>query len=252
VVVPGTPDPVELTNRGRLYVRGAGVVASDNGALGATELYFPGASAGAYPPPWMAPFTPVDVTAFTTVNQPTGASFVQDAAVGTYGLLTSPASVGSNNHAMYCQAGGAAHFEVVAAFIPNWRSSGTPVVGILLRRSSDGRWMRFGLAADGSGNRLATIADRWTAPTTYDTGTYGFEFQALSAPYWLRMAYDGTNIILQFSQDGRHWTDLGTDTPANYGFSATPPNQVGVFVVANTSAAKAQVLVPSFQVAALA
>ncbi len=123
------------------------------------------------------------------------------------------------------------------------------IAGILLRDSADSETLACGIYYErvtGDEQPLfGAILQRWTNATTFSATPilkYG------SKPWkWIRANVTSTTVTLYVSQDGKNWTQVGTETITTF---VDNIDRIGVLGIASANATEAVITVPYFSTTA--
>lgn len=158
--------------------------------------------------PWgpLFPLTAPPTTGWTWINQeaPTTITAAKDAL-----LLQSTASGNASVEAVnaYVRALPAAPYTITFAIdIPYILSVNYGFVGVCWRQSADGKLIkvRFGFNSFFSSTLLYRSITKYTNPTT-GAAHYSEEANVGGVPRFIRLRDDGTNRIVEFSNNGQVW-----------------------------------------------
>lgn len=148
--------------------------------------------------PLLADFTWVNQGSASAANDTKSLKMTLDNG-GSLRMLVKPVAAGA--------------FTLTARVTPEFLSNSTgadTVVGLVMHSTSTNKAVLFGIACNVA-NAKATIAQRWTTPTTFGSNT----ISAVSVPpsfNWIRIVYNGTSTVSFYaSADGYDWTLIGTE-----------------------------------------
>lgn len=133
-------------------------------------------------------------------------------------LLTIPSAAGDNWRAEYRALASPSTFT--ATFYIEWAFApgNYLTAGILLRNSTSGSFISFGLGYDtsASGFYLGTI--KWTSPTVLSAVGTRVSTSTLvnGMPSWLRIRDDGTNRFYQYSTNALDWITFGSTVRTDF------------------------------------
>lgn len=158
---------------------------------------------------------------FSWVNQG-GASH---ANIGGVARLSVPAQ--TQNVRARMKSFPSSDFTVTALLIPELRTSASAEVGLIFRETATDKWQGINLRNDS-----VVYVSNWTSAAAIASNQYSGVASTSYVRYptklWLRIAYNGTNVIFSESLDGVHWTQrLSEAKTARF---TTAPDQVGYFV----------------------
>jgi N-acetylglutamate synthase/N-acetylornithine aminotransferase len=132
-----------------------------------------------------------------------------------------------------------ANFVFTARIMPTLPNVANTRVGICMRESATGKIQDLvvigGQTTAAAGNTGTAIAiDSWTDATTFSGNIQNTVpiVSTFTFGVWLRMQYDGTNVISFVSGDGEFWYQVGssaktvsfTTAPNQYGACVSPSN----------------------------
>ncbi len=107
--------------------------------------------------------------------------------------------------------------------------SGNPRAGICMRESGTGKVQNLVLIGNQALYGTAIAVDRWTDATNFGANILtSAAIVAFPFGTWLRMTYDGTNVISSVSGDGEFWMDINS-TAKTTSFT-TAPNEIGICI----------------------
>jgi hypothetical protein len=167
------------------------------------------------------PFTaPVDGD-FAWVNQGTATVTTTNGGIALY----APASTGFE---LRCRVKTppATPYTITAYIRPTIYPSANCLAGLVFRQSSDGKLATFSVGAHAGGIRFQS--GKWTNATTF-SAAYS-EIAPTIVPNWMRIADDGSNRIVSFSDDGQNFIPFHTVGRTDF----ITADQVGFFAQANT------------------
>jgi hypothetical protein len=102
------------------------------------------------------------------------------------------------------------------------------VGGLYIVDTSTDEYVQFGKYLDTATPDLAVVeADSLTAASSTPIVSIKLPERA----FWLRVAYDGTDLVFSFSMDGEVWLEVGTLTAATYFTNGPTRAGFGVFHV---------------------
>jgi hypothetical protein len=129
----------------------------------------------------------------------------------------------------YYQAGAGSTFKVTAAFSDLTSMAGVGTYtgqGVMMRESGTGKLVTWELQHQLSTGLVTMIRKRWTNATTFvsaiDNTTPINEWK----PIFLRIEYDGTNILYRYSKDLTNWRTVTSEAKTTP--FTTAPDQCGV------------------------
>jgi len=179
--------------------------------------------------PWgpVFPLTkPPLVATWTWVNQ--GTATAVDEADSIY-FATQTAS--GNNARALVRAAPATPYVVTACFYPLLTLVNSNSVGLCFRESSTGKLVSWVWTTNGAGTPSPILlAGKYASPTVYSANYQTYAPGIWGAPIWLRIADNGTNRLMGWSTDGRHWIDYHTIGRTD--FLTGGADQVGLFAEA--------------------
>lgn len=167
---------------------------------------------------------------FAWVNQ--GSATVSSANGGL--LLTTPGAASINIRAQVATAP-AIPFDA-KCLVSLLNVCGGFRAGICFREAATGKFLTLSSGGGSTSDPFFTIS-RWTNATTFSTqpATFNPTIAVFSNGCWLRAVHDGTNITFHLSPDGFNWIQYYTEAKA--AFFTTEPDQVGIFLNPESTAA---------------
>ena len=182
------------------------------------------------------PVTPPVFSEFTWVNQGAATHTAQNGVI----TITAPAS-GSFDVKMLVQSLSAAPYTVTIGF----ESLGFPALahssGIVLRNSSDGKLITFGLSHQGTS--VLIDSDYFTNETSHVTQNYSIDLVEYPATRFFRIEDNTTNLIYSVSNDGEFFMPIQTLVSGAH----TTPDQAGIFTL-NTNSNPSSIRVFHFEI----
>lgn len=201
-----------LTPASALDFVGAGVTVTDAGG-GIAQVSIPGGGGGAgevverpHVKPVLSAFSWVNQNTTTATEEDFGISMAQPRTTAGWGLLV--------------QAAPATPYEIVARFNFMLRVVGDAQVGFCWRDSSSGQ-LHFVRFEQNSGIPDPAIV-AWNSASSYNSNTQNNE-RIYPTPRWVKLADDGTDRSIHFSQDGMTWSRLWSGGRTTF----MTPDQVG-------------------------
>jgi hypothetical protein len=165
------------------------------------------------------------VASLSWVNQGT-ATATDDA--GT--MLFTANGPTANDRRLLVQAAPATPYTFTVGLHPGFDIVGanTPIVGIVSRESSTGKFVEF-IQYSPANNTIHLGNDKFTNPTTPAGGYADGAVQPIvtgSTPVWLRVVDDGANLTWYYSANGREFFQW--DQRSRTDHMAGGPNQIGL------------------------
>lgn len=227
----------------------SGAFASRPAAGNAGDLYLPTDGALIYEDTgsaWRAfgpvlPFTspPPAVSSLTWVNQGTATTDETKGGI----LLTGP-TTSTNSLRLLVKAKAAAPCTLTVGGVYSIYSTAAPgaavnSAGVVLRESSTGKIISYGLAMNSGGGYDVFSSVRWTDATTFSAGNGSGILPPDDNYPFLRLTDDGTNHIWSASKNGQTWIPLLTI--GRTAFLANGGDQWGIYVNAGSNTTLASV-----------
>lgn len=137
----------------------------------------------------------------------------------TRGILLTAASGATSRAIMAEESVPSGHWQATMLAVYTGPISTYTLPGIALRDSVANRAVTFSVGGNGSGKRFdynktsgGIGLDTYVADTQLDDSG----IPTPSEPAWVRLAYDGTNFVYSFSQDGENFTPIFTISSTDY------------------------------------
>lgn len=205
----------------------------------APELHAPTGLAGVtrYGPIW--PVRGVVAAEFSWVNQ----GSATDTVTGGVARLVCPGQ--SQNIRARMKSFPSSDFTVTALVLPIMRTIADAEAGIIFREAGTDKWQAIRLAHDN-----IIYVSNWTAANAFAANQFTGAAAASSFAWsfawalWLRVRYDGTNVVYSYSFDGVHWVQALSE--AKTARFTTAPDQVGYFVNDRTGGVQQEMSVLSW------
>jgi hypothetical protein len=178
--------------------------------------------------PYGLTYEPVPSSGWTTVNG--AATFSYDASNDTIILKETGPAAAQENVRFLSRSVPATPWTITAAFGRFTIATGNQNVGLMVRESSTGKLIGFGLTM---GQNTTLYAWKWTNPTTYSGQSYANRALPWEAARFLRIADDGTNLKFSYSADGENFVQLHSVSRTDY--LASGPDHVGPYVNSGTN-----------------
>jgi hypothetical protein len=138
---------------------------------------------------------------------------------------------GSEDCAVWTIAAPGTPYSVVAAFqtlMPASQSTVIANIGLLFRKSSDGKLFTLSINCKGDGFGPVWSQYKFSSPTTFDsTFKTRQPFTLASDLIWLKIEDDGTDLNFYLSMDGVNWIEVGTE--GRTAFMSGGPDEVGFY-----------------------
>lgn len=178
---------------------------------------------------------PPRIADFTTIDPPGGATFSDDVD-GV--IIEAPATSPIQQSRIMYQAAPSGSFTLVANVCAQMTNPGN--AGIIVRVTS-GRFIAIALHGDRN-----VYALRFTNETTFNSAPVNYG-GAPHAPEWLRIDYDGTNVVFYYGMHPtRGWTQLHSEAASSFLLGA--PAHVGAYCNSNSTSRPGRLWVRSWEV----
>lgn len=168
------------------------------------------------------------VADFSWVNQ--GTATATDLS-GSAGILLKMGAGSGDNLRMLVKSAPGTPYTITAWLTPMFGASANSAVGMCWRESGSGKIVTVGIA----GARIVATG-KLASPTSFNS-VYTVDDIRLYGPVAMRLTDNGTNRIVEVSNDGVRWYTLHTVGRTDY----LTANQVGIYVNPNAAADQASV-----------
>lgn len=164
------------------------------------------------------------------------------ASNGTNAMLIDFPGANSNNELYLKAAPGSTPYDLTTRFKHHIDSSAQQSqAGIVLRNSTSGKIVIFGMTSQTNSN---VLAQNWNSATSFNSTIFNVAMWPSGPTPWFSINNDGTTLTFSISEDGWNWHKAGaTSTLASFLSSA---DQVGIYVFAGGGTNYCRMTVHSF------
>jgi hypothetical protein len=166
-----------------------------------------------------SPVTLPPTAGWTWDNQGTAT----ETQAGGYLYLNAPAVSGGNSRVRYRTAP-AAPWTLTALVNANVNHLSNQQVGILVRGSGSGKLYLFGPGASAAASQTTQVVKN-NNPTSWSGTPSSLNGPLPTAPMWLQITDNNTDLLFSYSRDGINFSQVYQDTRASF----LTPDQIGYF-----------------------